>query len=58
MIGFGVFFLTVIMLVFYVTHMLKFDPERESVEVAGELCLVLLGGIACYLIVYIIRGLL
>ena len=58
MIGFGVFFLTVIMLVFYVTHMLKFDPERESVEVAGELCLVLLGGLVLYLVLYFIRGLL
>ena len=58
MIGFGVFFFTVIMLVFSVTHMLKFDPERASVEVAGELCLILLGGLVLYLMLYFIRGLL
>jgi hypothetical protein len=48
--GFGVFFICVIMLVFTVTHMRKFDAERASPwEMAGELALILLVGFCLYL---------
>ena len=53
--GFGVFFICVIMLVFTVTHMRKFDTERASVEMAGEMCLILLGGFCLYLGLYFLR---
>ena len=56
--GFGVFFICVVMLVFTVTHMRKFDTERASVEMAGEMCLILLGGFCLYLGLYFLRGVL
>lgn len=58
MIGFGIFFICLIMLVFTVTHMLKFDTERSSIEVAGELCLILLGSFFLYMVLYLMRGVL
>ena len=54
--GFGVFFICVIMLVFTVTHMRKFDTERASVEMAAELALILLGGFCLYLGLYFLRA--
>ena len=56
--GFGVFFICVIMLVFTVTHMRKFDSERASMDMAGELALILLGGFCLYLGLYFLRGVL
>ena len=53
---FGVFFICVIMLVFTVTHMRKFDTERASVEMAGEMCFILLGGFCLYLGLYFVRA--
>ena len=53
--GFGVFFICVVMLVFTVTHMRKFDTERASVEMAGEMCFILLGGFCLYLGLYFLR---
>ena len=53
--GFGVFFICVVMLVFTVTHMRKFDTERASVEMAGEMCLILLGGLSLYVGLYFLR---
>ena len=44
------------MLVFIVTHMVKFDSETSSIELAGELGLVVIGGMLCYLTLYLIRG--
>ena len=39
------------MLVFTVTHMRKFDAEHASSwEMAGEMCLILLGGFTAWLI--------
>ena len=55
--GFGVFFICVIMLVFTVTHMRKFDTERASPwEMAGELALILMGGFCLYLGLYFVRA--
>ena len=56
--GFGIFFICVVMLVFAVTHMRKFDTEHTSVEMAGEMCLILLGGFCLYLGLYLMRGVL
>ena len=55
--GFGVFFICVIMLVFTVTHMRKFNTERASSwEMAGELALILLGGLSLYVGLYFVRA--
>ena len=55
--GFGVFFICVIMLVFTVTHMRKFDAEHASSwEMAGELALILLGGLSLYVGLYFVRA--
>ena len=54
--GFGVFFICVIMLVFTVTHMRKFDNEHASPwEMAGELSMILLGGFCLYVGLYFLR---
>ena len=44
------------MLVFAVTHMLKFNRETSSMELAGELSLIIISGMLCYLTLYLIRG--
>jgi hypothetical protein len=54
--GFGVFFLVVIFVVFVVTNMLKFDAERASMDMAAELGLILLGGFCLYLGLYFVRA--
>ena len=54
--GFGVFFICVIMLVFTVTHMWKFDAERASMDMAAELGLILLGGLSLYVGLYFVRA--
>ena len=55
--GFGVFFICVIMLVFTVTHMRKFGNERASPwEMAGELALILLGGFCLYMVLAFLRA--
>ena len=54
--GFGVFFICVIMLVFTVTHMRKFDTERASMDMAAELALIMLGGFCLYLGLYFVRA--
>ena len=55
--GFGVFFICVIMLAFTVTHMRKFGNERASPwEMAGELALILLGGLSLYVGLYFVRA--
>ena len=46
------------MLVFSVTHMLKFNRETSSVELAGELALILFSGFMIYCGMYFLRGLL
>ena len=56
--GFGIFLICVIMLVFSVTHVLKFDCDITCAELAGELALILLGGFCLYLGLYLMRGLL
>ena len=55
--GFGVFFICVIMLAFTVTHMWKFGTEHASSwEMAGELSLILLGGLSLYVGLYFLRA--
>ena len=54
--GFGVFFICVIILVFTVTHMRKFDSERASMDMAAELALIMLGGFCLYLGLYFVRA--
>ena len=54
--GFGVFFICVIMLVFTVTHMRKNDAERASMDMAAELALILLGGLSLYVGLYFVRA--
>ena len=54
--GFGVFFICVIILVFTVTHMRKFDAERASMDMAAELALIMLGGFCLYLGLYFLRA--
>ena len=54
--GIGVFFICVIMLVFTVTHMRKFDADRASMDMAAELGLILLGGCCLYLGLYFLRA--
>ena len=54
--GFGVFFICVIILVFTVTHMRKFDAERASMDMAAELALILLGGLSLYVGLYFVRA--
>ena len=55
--GVGIFFICVIMLLFTVTHMRKFDAEHASSwEMAGELCLILLGGLSLYVALYFVRA--
>ena len=54
--GIGVFFICVIMLVFTVTHMRKFDADRASMDMAAELGLILLGGFCLYLGLYFLRA--
>ena len=55
--GVGIFFICVIMLLFTGTHMRKFDTERASPwEMAGEMCLILLGGFCLYVGWYFLRA--
>jgi hypothetical protein len=52
----GIFLICIIMLMFAVTHMLEFDRETSSMELAGELGLIIISGMLCYLTLYLIRG--
>jgi len=53
----GTFFLCVIMLTFSVTHMIKFQDDEASVEMAGELALIVVGALTLYLIMRVVTGL-
>jgi hypothetical protein len=53
----GTFFLCVIMLTFSVTHMIKFHDDEASVEMAGELALIVVGALTLYLIMRVVTGL-
>ena len=55
--GFGIFFLVVIFVVFVVTHMLKLDDDVDSLELAATLALILFLGFAIYCAMYFLRGL-
>ena len=53
--GFGVFFLVVIFVVFVVTHMLKLDGDVDSLELAATLALILFLGFVIYCGLYFLR---
>jgi hypothetical protein len=53
----GIFFLFIIMLTFSVTHMIKFQDDDASVEMAGELALIVVGALTLYLIMRVLTGL-
>ena len=55
--GFGVFFLVVIFVVFVVTHMLKLDGDVDSLELAATLALIMFSGFVIYCAMYFLRGL-
>ena len=55
--GFGVFFLVVIFVVFVVTHMLRLDGDVDSLELAATLALIMFSGFAIYCVIYFLRGL-
>ena len=55
--GFGVFFLVVIFVVFVITHMIKLDGDVDSLELAATLALILFSGFAIYCAMYFLRGL-
>jgi hypothetical protein len=55
--GFGVFFLVVIFLVFVVTHTIKLDGDVDSLELAATLALILFLGFVIYCGMYFLRGL-
>ncbi len=53
----GTFLLCAIMLTFSITHMIKFYDDDASVEMAGELALIVIGALTLYLIVRVLTGL-
>ena len=46
-----------VMLTFSVTHMIKFHNDDDSVEMAGELALIVVGALTLYLIMRVVTGL-
>jgi hypothetical protein len=55
--GFGVFFLVVIFVVFVVTHTIKLDNDVDSLELAATLALILFLGFVIYCGMCFLRGL-
>jgi hypothetical protein len=55
--GFGVFFLVVIFVVFVVTHTIKLDNDVDSLELGATLALILFLGFVIYCGMYFLRGL-
>ena len=55
--GFGVFFLVVIFVVFVVTHTIKLDGDVDSLELAATLALIMFLGFVIYCGLYLLRGL-
>lgn len=58
MMGLGVFLLVVIFAVFVVTHMIRFDGDVDSGELAAVLALIIFLGFLIYGVLYFLRGLL
>ena len=56
--GFGVFFLVVIFVVFVVTHTIKLDGDVDSLELAATLSLIVFLGLVIYCVMYFLRDLL
>ena len=57
MMGFGIFLLVVVFAVFVVTHMIRFDSDVDSGELAAVLALILFLGFVVYGALYFLRGL-
>ena len=55
--GFGVFFLVVIFVVFAVTHTIQLDGDVDSLELAATLALILFLGFVIYCGLYFLREL-
>jgi len=53
----GTLFLCMVMLTFSVTHMLKFKDDDASVEMAGELALIMIGALTVYMIMRVVTEL-
>ena len=53
----GTLFLCAILLTFSVTHMTKFHDEDASVEMAGELALIVIGALVLYLALRVVAAL-
>jgi hypothetical protein len=46
-----------VMLTFSVSHMLKFQDDGASVEMAGELALIMIGALTLYMIMRVVTEL-
>ncbi len=55
--GFGIFFIVAIFVVFVVTHTIKLDGDVDSLELAAILALILFLGFVIYCVMYFLRGL-
>jgi len=53
----GVFLLVVIFGIFVVTHMINFDGDVDSLELAATLALIVFLGFVIYCAMYFLRGL-
>ena len=58
MMGFGLFLLVIVFSVFVVTHMIRFDGDVDSGELAATLALIIFLGFLIYGAMYFLRGLL
>jgi hypothetical protein len=56
--GFGIFFIVVIFVMFVVTHMISIDGDVDSLELASTVALILVLGIVLYGALYFLLGLL
>jgi hypothetical protein len=55
--GFGVFLLCAICVIFTVTHGVKYTPDQSPWELAGELIIIALTGLFLYISAVILRNL-
>ena len=55
--GFGIFLLVVVFAVFVVTHMIRFDGDVDSGELAASMALIMFVGFIVYGVLYFLRGL-
>jgi hypothetical protein len=58
MMGFGTFLLVVVFATFVVTHMIRYDADLNSGELAATLALIMFVGFLIYGVLYFLRGML